>query len=554
MIGAGTVLAGRYQLERHIAGGGMGDVWEGHDRVLGRTVAVKLLRAPTGEPEFVERFRAEARTMATISHPGVVDVYDFGDDPAAGVYLVMKYIDGESLARTLDRVERLSPEATMRMVAEAAEALHAAHEKGVMHRDVKPGNLLVRPDGSAVLTDFGIARSAAATHRTSTGLLLGTASYIAPERAGGQPATAQSDLYSLGIVAYLCVSGRLPFAGESLLQIALRQANDAPPPLPPDVPPAVREVVLRALAKEPAQRWSSGADMAAAARAAAEATRLEALPSVPDEKPQSRKLLVAAAVVAIVAVAAVVLARGDDPKPPSVLADGTLPADAAGLNGVAAGPGASSAPASARPTGSVPAVPPAAAASAEASPGAPPPPSGLRATPVSAAAIRLQWTDNARNETGYEVINGSTSHTAAADATTYTWDGLAPDTYMCFKVRAIGAAGPSAYFPAAQQDWVCTTSQAGTGPAAPSGLTATPQGPAAVRLQWTDNSADETGFTVINGNTSHNTAANASSYTWDGLSPGTYMCFKVRAFNPAGVSPYSPAAQESWACTTTPAA
>lgn len=130
MIGAGTVLAGRYEIGEHIASGGMGDVWQGHDRVLGRTVAVKLLRSPSGELAFVERFWAEARTMATISHPGVVDVYDFGDDPAAGVYLVMKYIEGESLARTLDREERLTVEATMRLVAEAAEALHAAHEKG----------------------------------------------------------------------------------------------------------------------------------------------------------------------------------------------------------------------------------------------------------------------------------------------------------------------------------------------------------------------------------------------------------------------------------------
>src|SRR5258705_3052913 len=134
------MLAGRYEIGRHIASGGMGDVWQGQDRVLGRTVAVKLLRTPTGEAEFVERFRAEARTMATISHPGVVDVYDFGDDPAAGVYLVLKYIDGESLARTLERAGRLPADTTMRLVAEAAEALHAAHGKGVMHRDAQPAH------------------------------------------------------------------------------------------------------------------------------------------------------------------------------------------------------------------------------------------------------------------------------------------------------------------------------------------------------------------------------------------------------------------------------
>ncbi|WP_433077181.1 protein kinase domain-containing protein [Dactylosporangium sp. CA-052675] len=552
MIGAGTVLAERYELERHIAGGGMGDVWAGHDRVLGRTVAVKLLRAPSGEPEFVERFRAEARTMATISHPGVVDVYDFGDDPAAGVYLVMRYIDGESLARTLEREERLSPAVTMRLVAEAAEALHATHEKGVTHRDVKPGNLLVRPDGSTVLTDFGIARSAAATHRTSTGLLLGTASYIAPERAGGQPATARSDLYSLGIVAYLCLAGRLPFAGESLLQIALRQANDEPPPLPGDVPPAVRAVVLRALAKDPAERWPSGQAMAAAAR---EAMAQEPVAAAGN---RTRGLLiggVAAAAVVAVAAAAVLLGGGDDPKAPGAATGASVRAEAAGLDGLGglgAGPAASSAPAPARPSGSVPVLPP--TGSAKPAAGAPAVPSGLRATPVSASAIRLQWTDNAADETGYEVLNGAATRTAGAGATSLTWDGLAPDTYMCFKVRAVNAAGPSAWFPVAQQDWVCATSLAGTGPAAPSNLSATAVGPTGIRLQWTDNAGDETGFTVINGTASRTTGANVSSYTWDGLTPGTYMCFKVRAFNAAGVSPYTPAAQESWACTTTPAA
>lgn len=162
------LLAGRYRLEHRIASGGMGEVWRASDQVLGRTVAVKcLLAAPPDEPSFTDRFRAEARTMATISHPGVVEVYDFGDDPAAGMYLVMKYIDGESLAHTLARAGRLSAEVTMRLVAEAAEALHAAHEKGVTHRDVKPGNLLLRPDGSAVarrLRHCPIGRSSRAHH------------------------------------------------------------------------------------------------------------------------------------------------------------------------------------------------------------------------------------------------------------------------------------------------------------------------------------------------------------------------------------------------------
>ncbi|MET7425518.1 protein kinase [Dactylosporangium sp. NPDC005555] len=554
MIGAGTVLAGRYEVGQHIASGGMGDVWQGHDRVLGRTVAIKLLRAPVGEPSFIERFRSEARTMATISHPGVVDVYDFGDDPVAGVYLVMKYIDGESLARTLERGDRkLTAEATMRLVAEAAEALHAAHEKGVTHRDVKPANLLLRPDGSTVLTDFGIARSATSTHETSMGLLMGTASYIAPERAGGEQATAQSDIYSLGVVAYRCLAGDLPFTGESMLQIALRHAHDAPPPLPSDVPLAVRDVVVRALEKDPADRWPSGAALAAAARQA-----MVAEPTVPVTPALTRRPpLVLAGFVAVLAVVAVVAAflvfDGRDPGAPSAAADTgeTHPAAAAGLTEVpvptpSATASRASGPASAAPGTTGPA--PSAAA------GAPAVPTGLTATPVSATTIRLQWADNSGNETGFSVLNGATSRNAAANATSLNWDGLAPDTRMCFKVRSFNAAGPSAYHPAAQGDWVCATSLAGSGPAAPTGLSATPTGPTAIRLQWTDNSGNETGFTVINGAASRTIGANATSYTWDGLTAGTYMCFKVRASNAAGVSPYFPTAQEDWVCTTTPAA
>jgi hypothetical protein len=410
-----------------------------------------------------------------------------------------------------------------------------------------------------VLTDFGIARSAAATHRTSTGLLMGTASYIAPERAGGQPASARSDIYSLGVVAYQCLAGRLPFEGESLLQIALRHANDEPPPLPADVPAAVREIVARALAKDPADRWPSGAAMAEAARSAAAnaaaPTRAETAPV----RPRRRLLVVGGAVLAVAVAAAALLAslgRGHAP-PSNDAAAGPGATEAAavgGLNGIPVAGGSATASASALPGTAGRSAVPAAPSPTPVAAGAPAAPSGLRATPVGAATIRLQWADNSGNETGFSVLNGAVSRTAGAGATSYDWDGLAPDTYMCFKVRAFNAAGASAYFPPAQPDWVCATSLAGTGPAAPGGLTATPTGPTAVRLQWADNSDNETGFTVINGTASRNAAAGATSYTWDGLSPGTYMCFKVRAFNAAGVSPYAPPAQQDWACATTPAA
>ena len=270
MISPGTVLGQRYRLEERIASGGMGDVWRCVDDVLGRTVAVKiLLPSLLEEPGFTERFRGEARTMATINHPGVVDVYDYGSDPATGAYLIMEYVQGEALSRTLARVNRLTAGRTMALVAQAADALHAAHRTGVVHRDVKPGNLLVRPDGSLVLTDFGIARSAGAAQLTAAGSVLGTASYISPEQAMGEQATPLSDIYSLGVVAYQCLSGYRPFEGENPLEIAMKHVRETPRPLPADVPSNVRMIVDRAMAKQPAARWPDAAAFAQEARRAA---------------------------------------------------------------------------------------------------------------------------------------------------------------------------------------------------------------------------------------------------------------------------------------------
>ncbi|HCT79639.1 MAG TPA: serine/threonine protein kinase [Micromonosporaceae bacterium] len=268
MVSSGVLLSGRYRLDHRIASGGMGDVWCGTDEVLGRTVAIKImLMALLEERGFVERFRTEARTMATINNPGVVRIYDFGHDQVA--YLIMEYVEGEPLSQTLGRVGRLTPARTMSLVAQAAEALHAAHEKGIVHRDVKPGNLLVRPNGTLVLTDFGIARSAAAAQLTATGAVLGTASYIAPEQASGIPASAASDVYSLGVVAYQCLSGHRPFEGDTPLEIAMKHVNGVARPLPDDVPLPIRQVVERAMAKDPAARWGSAEEFAQAARRAA---------------------------------------------------------------------------------------------------------------------------------------------------------------------------------------------------------------------------------------------------------------------------------------------
>ncbi|PZG18776.1 serine/threonine protein kinase [Micromonospora craterilacus] len=266
MLSPGVQLGNRYRLDERIASGGMGDVWRGTDQVLGRTVAVKsLLPALLDEPGFAERFRGEARTMATINHPGVVDVYDFGNDQHIA-FLVMEYVEGDPLSATLSRVGRLTPARTMALVAQAADALHAAHVKGIVHRDVKPGNLLVRPNGTLVLTDFGIARSELVGQLTAAGSVLGTASYISPEQATGQVATPASDVYALGVVAYQCLAGRRPFEGDNPLDIAMRHVQETPRALPSDIPPQVRALVERAMAKDPKDRWPSAAVFAGAAR------------------------------------------------------------------------------------------------------------------------------------------------------------------------------------------------------------------------------------------------------------------------------------------------
>ncbi|XVV12832.1 protein kinase domain-containing protein [Actinoplanes sp. CA-131856] len=284
MISPGVTLGGRYRLDERIAGGGMGDVWRGTDEVLGRTVAVKiLLPALLDEPGFAERFRGEARTMATINHPGVVDVYDYGSDQQLA-FLVMEYVEGDALSRTLSRVGRLTPARTMALVAQAADALQAAHANGIVHRDVKPGNLLVRPNGTLVLTDFGIARSALVGQLTVAGSVLGTASYISPEQASGAVATPASDVYALGVVAYQCLSGHRPFDGATPLEIAMKHVRDNPRPLPGDIPPAVRSIVDRAMAKDPAARWPSASAMAAIARQAA--ASLAATAQQPASAPQ----------------------------------------------------------------------------------------------------------------------------------------------------------------------------------------------------------------------------------------------------------------------------
>ncbi|MGW5672419.1 serine/threonine-protein kinase [Micromonospora sp. NPDC003776] len=273
VLSSEVVLSGRYRLDDRVATGGMGDVWRATDLVLGRQVAVKvLLPALVSDPDFIARFRAEARIMASLRNPGIVQVFDCGEDElpdgSRADYLVMEFVEGEPLSRRIVAAGHLEVAETMSIVAQVAQALHAAHIRGIVHRDVKPSNLLVQDDGSVVLVDFGVARSTNVTSITSTNAVPGTALYMAPEQAAGRPVSGATDIYALGAVTYCCLTGTPPFTGDSPLQVAVRHLDDEPPELPAEIPQPVRDLVARALAKDPADRYPSGAAMAEAARAA----------------------------------------------------------------------------------------------------------------------------------------------------------------------------------------------------------------------------------------------------------------------------------------------
>jgi eukaryotic-like serine/threonine-protein kinase len=253
-------LAGRYRLCRWLAAGGMGQVWQAVDEVLGRPVAVKLLRDEYAQdPSFVRRFRAEARYGAAVTHPGIASVFDYGevrttDGTAPTPFLVMELVAGEPLSALLARNGRLGLDRSLEIVGQAAVAVGAAHRAGLVHRDIKPANLLLGPDGTVKVTDFGVAQALGQGQGDQRELLVGTAGYLSPEQATGRPATAASDLYAVGVVAYECLAGRRPFTGEHPIAVALAHLLQPPPPLPEDVPEQVRALVAQAMAKQPTRR------------------------------------------------------------------------------------------------------------------------------------------------------------------------------------------------------------------------------------------------------------------------------------------------------------
>jgi serine/threonine-protein kinase len=271
----------RYRFDRWIAAGGMGEVWQATDTLLEREVAVKVLRRDLGQdPVLRARFEAEARHAGSLQHRNVASVLDYGEITVDGQpplpFLVMELVEGQSLS-ALMAGGPLAPELAADLIAQAADGLEAAHGLGIVHRDVKPGNLLVTPAGQVKVTDFGVARAADAAPLTLTGHLVGTPHYLSPEQAEGASATAVSDVYALGIVLFECLVGRKPFAGESPVATALMQIREPLPPFPPEVPERLQRITVVATAKVPGERFRTAGAMAAALR---------------DESPDTRTFLV----------------------------------------------------------------------------------------------------------------------------------------------------------------------------------------------------------------------------------------------------------------------
>src|SRR4051795_2532760 len=266
----GTVLGGRYRVMELLGQGGMARIYRGHDNQLDRDVAIKILRPEYGrDPDFGSRFRHEAQAAASLNHPNIVAVYDYGQDEP-GPFIVMELVDGEDLASIIKRSGALPPRQAARITAEAARALHAAHQRGIVHRDVKPSNIMIDRDGRVKVADFGIARAVAEAQMTLPGTTLGSVHYFSPEQARGDQTTPASDIYSLGIVLFELLTGHRPWEADSAAAVAMaRLAGPAPDPssLRSGIPADLVAIDRKALAPEPADRWSSAASMAAALEA-----------------------------------------------------------------------------------------------------------------------------------------------------------------------------------------------------------------------------------------------------------------------------------------------
>jgi serine/threonine protein kinase len=322
-MSAGDVIAERYELMELIGRGGMSTVWKAHDGLLDRTVAIKVLHEQfTQDEEYVERFRREARSVAQLSHPNIVTVIDRGEDQGRQ-YIVFECVEGENLKQLIERTGPLTVRGALLLALQMARALGFAHDRGLIHRDVKPQNVLLNEDGQAKMTDFGIARSVDVEGVTITGTVLGTSEYIAPEQARGQRVDALTDVYSLGVVLYELLTGGVPFRGENFVAVALKHVNEPAPSVlerRPDCPPRVGMAIERAMAKRPEDRFESMSELVAELEAclaeldpgSEEATMIARRPVAPSrQRREGRRrrrrggiLWPIAAVVAILAIAA----------------------------------------------------------------------------------------------------------------------------------------------------------------------------------------------------------------------------------------------------------
>src|SRR3954447_4831514 len=285
------VLGERYEIGGVLGRGGMAEVHRGRDLRLGREVAVKVLRQDLArDPSSQVRFRREAQAAASLNHPAIVAVYDTGEDrtpQGATPYIVMEYVEGETLRDVLRREGRLSPERAMSLTADICAALDFSHRNGIVHRDVKPGNVMITPQGTVKVMDFGIARavSDSAATMTSTAAVIGTAQYLSPEQACGEGVDARSDVYSAGCLLYELVTGTPPFTGDSPVAVAyqhVREDPKTPSSINPVIPPELDAILLKAMSKNPANRYQSAAEMRADLLRAVAGQRVEATPVMGD--------------------------------------------------------------------------------------------------------------------------------------------------------------------------------------------------------------------------------------------------------------------------------
>ena len=322
----GTVLSGRYRLDQKLGSGGMSTVYLAKDETLERWVAVKVLhREISDQPDQIERFRREARAVAQVSHPNVVAVIDAGED-GGHPYIVFEYVDGETLKQRIDRMGRLPLDEAAAYAIEIGRGLQAAHARRLVHRDVKPQNVLIDAEGRAKVTDFGIARELEQDGLTKTGRVLGTTDYVSPEQAMGQSVDDRSDIYSLGVVLYEMLTGDVPFKAENLVGVAMKHVNERMPDVQrrrPEVSSALAAVIERATEKKPERRYSDMAEMLAdleaalevevsrAGQAGGEATTV--LASVPERRRRlltSRRVSVAGILLVLAATAAALVIAG----------------------------------------------------------------------------------------------------------------------------------------------------------------------------------------------------------------------------------------------------